>query len=162
MRVAAAVVAVLLLAGCATSGSSGSRVELYDSVAGIAADSTLVVVGRVTLQEDDDSPQDTVVSTLEIVERFLPAGLGSGLPGTRLPDKIGDTVQVRQVVEPYMQRGESYLLFLRPSELPGAASGQYFTTGADAGVYHVEGTSFVHAEFDGDTLPTTLTRADLG
>jgi hypothetical protein len=162
MRAVALALAVLVLAGCATSGSSGSRSELYDSIAGIAADSTLVVVGRVTLQEDDDSPQATVVSTLEIVERFLPTGLGSGLPGTRLPDKIGDTVQVRQVVEPYMQRGESYLVFLRPSELPGDASGQYFTTGADAGVYHVEGTNFVHAEFEGDTLPTTLTAADLG
>jgi hypothetical protein len=160
---AAAFVAVLLLAGCSTSSSSsGSRVELYDSVAGIVADSTLVVVARVTLQEDDDQPQATRVSTLQVVERFLPTGLGSDLPGTRLPDKIGDTVQVRQVVEPYMQSGESYLLFLRPSELPGDAAGQYFTTGADAGVYGVEGTSFVHGEFDGDTLPTTLTAADLG
>ncbi|HEV7743172.1 MAG TPA: hypothetical protein VGO65_12225 [Pseudolysinimonas sp.] len=161
MRIAGAVLVLLVLAGCSTSGSSGSRHELYDSVAGIAADSTLVVVGRVTLQEDDDSPQTTRVSTIEIVERFLPAGLGSDLD-IRLPDKIGDTLQVRQVLEPYLERGQSYLLFLRPSELPGDAAAQFFVTGADAGVYLSQGTDFVHPEFDGDTLPTTLTAADLG
>jgi hypothetical protein len=164
MRAIAAAVAVLLLTGCAAGGSSGSRAELYDSVAGIVADSGLVVVARVVAQDTDDQPQDTVVSTVEISERFVPSGLGSGLPaGTLLPDKLGSSIQVRQVAEPYLETGQSYLLFLVPSGLPGDAGGQYFPTGASAGVYQVEGTDFVRGDFtEGDSLPGTLTRADLG
>lgn len=162
MRLAAAALAVLLLAGCA-GGSTGSRAELYDSVAGIVADSALVIQGRVTLQAADDQPQETLVSTVEIVERFVPTGIGTGLPaGTRLPDKMGGTVQVRQVAEPYLEPGQNYLLFLVPSGLPGDASGQFFPAGASAGVYQVQGTEFVHGEFtEGDTLPATLTATDL-
>lgn len=147
-----AALVVLALAGCTSSGS-GSRAELYDSVAGIVADSALVVVARVTVQ-------DGAVSTVEVAERFVPSGLGSGLPaGTRLPDKLGSTLQVQQVAEPYLERGQSYLLFLGPP----ADDGGFFPTGGTAGVYLVQGTEFVHGEFtEGDTLPQTLTRQDLG
>ncbi|MEO8094287.1 MAG: hypothetical protein ABI632_05050 [Pseudolysinimonas sp.] len=165
VTVAAALVSVLVFAGCvSTSGSSGSRDELYSTVSQLSANSALVVVGRVTLQDNVDDPQATVVSTIEVGERFVTAGLGNGLPGgTPIPDKIGGVLQVRQVTKPYLETGQSYLLFLVPSGLPGEAGGQYFVTGANAGMYHVEGTNFVHGDFtEGDTLPGTLTRADLG
>lgn len=158
---AATVLLALLLSACVTQQSSGSRSELYGSVAALAADSTLVVVAEVLDQRVvDDQTQSTVV----VAESFSPEGLGREVPeGTAPVD--GNRLVVRQMNVagiPSLSPGGQYLLFLTPTKLDGNAADDFYITGASAGVYAVTGDTFTHGPFEeGDTLPATLTRGDL-
>lgn len=174
------------LGGCSTPGSvhmDGSRSELYDSVQGISADSSMVAVVEVTDQEvltassDRDIPY--TLSTVSLISTFAPTGLARELPEgvTATAAKPGNQIVVRQMgtaemetPAPILKTGEKYLLFLTPSMLEGEAASQYYVTGGSAGVFDAPDdvasrggdVAFTHGPYDeGDTLPETLTIKDL-
>jgi hypothetical protein len=174
------------LAGCSTPGSSGmhgSRAELYDSVQGLAADSSIAAVVEVQSQQVLNPASDRdfayTLSTVSVVSTLSPKGLASELPANVPTDPVSDgsEIVVRQMgtvdIEtpaPILKAGEQYLLFLVPSMLEGEAASQFWVTGGSAGVYEVSGddfargsdATFTHGPFEeGDTLPPTLTAKDL-
>ncbi|WP_433675794.1 hypothetical protein [Microbacterium gorillae] len=143
-----------------TSGASGSRHELYESVEELVAASAFVVTGTVTGQIETG---DTTNSTFSVTGSYAPAGL-------KTPDvPLDDTIIVRQMGTsgdalpyPLMTPGQDYLLFLVPTELPGDAGDDYYVVGGSAGIYEVDGEAFVHVPSDeGDMLPEKLTPDDL-
>ncbi|KRB37026.1 hypothetical protein ASD93_13535 [Microbacterium sp. Root180] len=171
--IAAAAVAasIACLGACSATQTvhmEGSRVELYDSVKGIVADSSVVAVVDVHHQEVVKDDIEYTLSTATIIEKFSPAGLGVEVPADT-PHLAGETVVVRQMgVEgmelPYaiLRSGEKYLLFLSPTVLKKDGLAQYYITGGSAGLYSVDGDRFVHGPFEeGDQLPNALTAADL-
>ena len=160
-RVAAAALAAIALAvltGCSGSGSSSaSRATLYDSVEGLAADSSAIVVGTVTHRSRDGS---ATVASVEVDNAPANPQLGANLDGEYAPVAVGDVVEVRQDAEPLLADGTEYLLFLTPTMLPGDAASQYFVTGAVAGLYERDGDEFRRVVPDsGDTLPETFSIA---
>lgn len=147
--------AALALAGCAQSSSSGSRHTLYDSIDGLAADSSSIVVGEVTSQSRDG---DATISAVEVANAPDNPQLGGNLPEPAEPVTVGETIEVRQDAAPFLESGEQYLLFITPTQLSGDAADQYFITGAVAGLYVREGDEFQRVVTDsGDELPDTIT-----
>jgi len=161
-----------------TTGMAVSRSTLYTSVEDLSADSTLVVVGRVTDRTTSGSAEaagaDTVhtVSTFEVTEATPAAGREDA--DTDVP-AAGSTIEVRQlgstVVDqlpaPILEVGQDYLLFLTPTGLSGGAASQFHITGGTAGYYRSTagptgdradaGATFGKVGDEGDTLPATLT-----
>jgi len=147
---------VLGLAGCATatSESSGSRAELYESIDQVAADSDLVVVVTSTSTTSSASEPQLMTATDVVVDQSF------------TPDaEPSDTVTVWQLGSgatpgplPLMKDGGRYLLFLVETGLP---AGGYFITGSSAGFWVADGDSFTRAVDEGDPLPETVTVDDL-
>ncbi|MGW9586554.1 hypothetical protein [Microbacterium sp. NPDC055455] len=151
---AVGIVVAGLLAGCSQT-SSGSRHTLYDSVESLAADSSSIVVGTVSTQTTEG---DATISSVEVTNAPTNPQLGAALVDRPEPAAVGDTVEVRQDLPPVLGLGEEYLLFLTPTMLPGEAGGQYFVTGAVAGLYIRQDDEFRRVVPDsGDTLPDTIT-----
>lgn len=171
--VATAVVAVLLLAGCATNEMhlEGSRAAIYNSVSEIAADSTVVAEVTVESQRVIDAELPYTVSKVDIARVFSPDGLAANFPkGTRSDVAVGAEINVRQLGSseyetlpaPLLEKGSRYLLFLTPTALGGDAAYDFFVVGGNAGIYFSDGTTFTHPEFvDGDKLPPSLAPSDL-
>lgn len=142
------------LVACTTTGSSGSRHTLYESIDALAADSSVIVVGTVTEQRGDAT---TTVSSIEVSNAPANPQLGAALDGEHATVAVGDVVEVRQDIAPFLAPGGEYMLFLTPSMLPGEAASQYFVTGAEAGIYQRDGDEFRRVVMDsGDTLPETI------
>lgn len=155
-----------------------SRSTLYISVEDLSADSTLVVVGRVTDRTTSGSAEaagaDPVhtVSTIEVTEATPAAGREDA--DTDVP-AAGSTIEVRQLGStdvdqlpaPILEVGQDYLLFLTPTGLSGGAASQFHITGGTAGYYRSTagptgdradaGATFGKVGDEGDTLPATLT-----
>lgn len=149
----------LLTSGCvsgsSTDDASGSRAVLYDSIEGLASDSTAIVVGTVTEQRTDG---DATVSTVDVISAPASPGLGSTAPEAE-PVVVGDLVEVRQdpSSRPLLEVGAEYALWLTPTMLPDAAASQFFITGSNAGLYIVDGDVARRAATDtGDDLPDTI------
>lgn len=83
-----AVAATLSLAGCSpavTSGTNGSRSVIYESVDQLLADSSTVVVAKVTSQaQEGEWPQIFTVSTVTVGETFAPAAIAPSLTDRKL------------------------------------------------------------------------------
>jgi glyoxylase-like metal-dependent hydrolase (beta-lactamase superfamily II) len=68
---------------------------------------------------------------------------------------------------PYLEVGREYVLFLHPTEIPGAPTNEYYITGGTAGAYLVEpGAGAADARLhrladEGDKLPDTIQQRDL-
>ncbi|MFS0731893.1 hypothetical protein ABC304_07790 [Microbacterium sp. 1P10UB] len=159
----AAVIASLLIvqSGCAGSASegAGSRAELYDSIDGLASDSTAIVIGTVTDQSTDGG---ATVSSLEVAIAPASPQLGATAPDAEAV-KVGDTVAVRQdpASRPLLETGRTYVLWLTPTMLDGAAATQFFITGSNAGMYILDGAVARRVAMEtGDTLPETITVGD--
>ncbi|MDF9279652.1 hypothetical protein P4U43_17865 [Arthrobacter sp. EH-1B-1] len=167
-------IVVALLAGCSSSpdgdsGMSASREKLYESVTELVSDSSTVVVGEVIAQETDS--EKNTVSTVAINSIETPPALGEAIGLPELPILgSGDSVGVRQLGTPDMSEtpapilevGQSYLLFLRPTELPGEASELFYVVGGVAGIFVADAGTFSRLVRDsGDQLPNQLTTADL-
>lgn len=61
-----------------------------------------------------------------------------------------------------LRPGSTYLLFVTPTMLAGAAAADFYITGGNAGLYVQDGDAFVRMVPDsGDTLPLRLTPAEL-
>ncbi|MEV7693771.1 hypothetical protein AB0N73_10630 [Microbacterium sp. NPDC089189] len=158
--VAAVLVSLALLAsGCASGSSvddaSGSRAVLYDSIEGLASDSTAIVIGTVTEQRTDG---DATISTIEVSNAPWSPGLGSTAPEAELV-VVGDLVDVRQdpASRPLLEVGTEYALWLTPTMLPDDAASQFFITGSNAGMYVVDGDIARRGATDtGDDLPDTI------
>lgn len=158
------------LAGCGgasqTSGSSGSRHRVYESLDAMVDDSDLVLVGTAGDQRVvSDGEGSAMTSTLTdlAVDDVLRADDATS---------AGSTTTVRQVTtakgwtssEPDspLRPGERYLLFLNHSGLPGRAATDLFPVGVVAGIYRAEGDAFTRIAPDsGDDLPLTLTAEQL-
>lgn len=171
------VIAALALAGCTySSGVHASRHTLYDSLEGIAGDSTTVALVEVVSQEVVKDDVESTISTIKVIEGFAPAGLGASLPTEALaraaeqPDFSEGTVSqlgtsaMTTTPAPILATGRQYLLFLTPTMLKSDGPTNFYVTGGDAGIYEVTGDgTFRHEVFEaGDRLPTVLDAATLG
>lgn len=193
MRTQRSIVSVLVslslllpLSGCVSTstGSSGSRHRLYESITELIEDTGRVVVGSVASQGESIEQGTTLtISTFTIEREFRPEFLGVDLDERARPENaLGplpahppgetETIEVRQygsatmqsTVAPLLVPDETYLLFINLTGLEGAAASQFYVTGSDAGIYRAAG---VPSEFErvstetGDVLPDVLTEADL-
>jgi hypothetical protein len=162
------------LTGCSSSHAEGSRVELYDSVPDLAADSSIVVSGTVQQQKTATDIPGSDEFTLSTVVIDATAKTDSDHPS-------GSSVVVRQHGNrdtegpgPLLEQGKTYLLYLTPSGLDGDLASQFYVTGGTAGIYETqqnaaarsaggvaEDTEFTKAPSDeGDKLPAELTLED--
>ncbi|XYX65549.1 hypothetical protein ACAD35_02371 [Clavibacter nebraskensis] len=118
------------------SHTHGSRHTLYGSLAALAEDSVEIVSGTVIAQRDvtDLGPSTPfTVSTVRVTT--VAKDDGGDLAA-------GSTVDVRQIgtaaqsgPAPMLQAGSAYLLYLRPTRLPGDAATQSYVTGGGAGIF---------------------------
>lgn len=167
---AATLALVACSAGVETSGSHGSRVEFYNSVEALTADSSVVVVGTVVEQRsvtDIDPETPFTISTIEVVSSEKGDGAASPLEVRQL----GSSEESGPA--PLLESGETYLLFLTPSGLDGDLASQFYVTGGNAGIYvapqsaarSTEGataTTFEQVEAEeGDELPAQLNPGEL-
>lgn len=147
-------------AGCAQAGESASRHTLYDSLDSLARDSSDIVIGPVSAQREETSDGfASTVSTVDVINVPTNPSLGSNVDSESEPVAVGDVIEVRQDGhEPSVLRsGQEYMLYLRPTELPGSEAEQFFITGAIAGAYVRDGDSFRRVTPDsGDDLPDTI------
>ena len=161
---------VVVLAGCSSTstndGSHTSRVELYDSVASMAEDSSAVVVGTVSGQRtvaDIDQTTHFTLSTITVTS--TPKSDGSVAEGsTVIVRQIGSVEQPAPT--PLLEIGTTYLLYLTPSGLSGELASQFYITGGNAGLYQAKGSVdqqteeqiFIQVEKEeGENLPSELT-----
>jgi hypothetical protein len=160
-RAGLAAVATMLLTlqvGCAASSvtdGDGSRAVLYDSIDGLASDSTAIVVGTVTDQRTDG---ETTISTLDVSSAPASPQLGATAPEAE-PVSAGDAVAVRQdpSSRPLLETGKEYALWLTPTMLDGDAANHFFITGSNAGMYLVDGDIARRVATEtGDNLPETI------
>jgi hypothetical protein len=158
-----------------TSGGSGSRAVLYDSLESLQKDSEAAVLVTVTGQKEfakTDSASAYVASTATVEDPFSPASLGEKQGTTALA--AGATIRIRQLGAlndsegaPMLQPGGQYVLFIVPTEAPGAMSDEFYITGGTAGMYRLdegaraESGAFEKIGNEGDTLPATITLKDL-
>lgn len=151
------------ISGCASTSTSGSRVEYYSDLTGLAADSAAVVIGTVqsqTVTSDLGTP-DTV-SAFD-VEQVVWAD-GAATPST------GGSIEIRQlgadgsaeVPSPILEPGQRYALFITPSGLDGALAEQFYISGGGAGTYAVAEDTLTRVSTDpGDSIPGQLTISEL-
>lgn len=158
-----------------TSGGSGSRAVLYDSLESVQKDSEAAVLVTITDQKEfarTDTASAFVASTATVDEPFTPASLGEKKGTTAIA--AGATITVRQLGAlgesegtPMLQPGTQYLLFIVPTEAPGAKSDEFYITGGTAGMYQLEAGvraasgTFEKVGDEGDKLPATITLEDL-
>jgi len=129
---------------------------LYDSIDGLASDSTAIVIGTVTEQRTEG---DTTISTLDVLSAPTSPQLGATAPEAE-PVGVGDTVAVRQdpASRPLLETGKDYAMWLTPTMLDGDAANEFFITGSNAGMYLIDGdTARRVATETGDELPETIT-----
>ncbi|WP_435094059.1 hypothetical protein [Clavibacter michiganensis] len=148
------------------SHTHGSRHTLYGSLAALADDSVGIVAGTVVAQREVADLGPSAPATVSTVRVAKVAKAAHGVA-------VGGTVEVRQIgtaAQPgpatMLQAGSAYLLYLRPSRLPGDAASQWFVTGGTAGIFaapdsdvgtdSASGPSATFARIDheqGDVLP---------
>lgn len=180
LLVIAIVVAIgVILGGCSSTGLDASRVKLYDDLAGIAGDSSVVVVAEITSQRVakgnwEAGVPDETISVASVVSHFSPAGLAATLSVNAQAMAVDATtlseISIRQLgtssmsttPAPILAVGKQYLLFLTPTLLPGDGTSDFYVTGGDAGIYKVDRGTYRHGTFEsGDKLPTTFDAATL-
>jgi hypothetical protein len=164
-RMAAAIIlAIVALSGCAqsTSGSSGSRHKVYESIEELVADSTAVVVATASEQAIEG---DQLVTRVQVEQALEPSGIAETAPAG--PTRVGtaQSLLVRQYDtgsgESRLESGRRYLLFLNPTMLEGPQSEHFFVVGAVAGVYRAEGDEFRRTSTEDPGLPESLTVSKL-
>lgn len=155
----------------------GSRSTIYKSVDELGDDSSAAITGEVVDQKfETDSYGNAVTLSRFLVDKVadLPKEDGAGAR-TLAPAKI---VTIRQLgdesfaetLSPLLEVGETYMLFLTPSGLPGSDARQYFITGNTAGYYKLTDNAALRASEpgyekvgdEGDTLPVVLTFSEVG
>lgn len=167
---ASSVASLLVVTGCTGSSHNSSdgefsRANYYHSSLQLLNDSSAAVVGTVTSQRVvADITPDTpfTISTVQVAE--VHKGKATGiLPGSTIEVRETGTVDGMPSVK-YLTTGETYLLYLTKSGLPGALAEQYYITGADVGSYVkvAGGQDFQQLNSDpGDNLPSKVSESDL-
>ena len=163
----------LLLTAC-TSGGEGSRAALYGSLGELVGDSTTVIRASAGEAESKQVGEVRVVAwAINVRKQLFPPGLGASpkeAPSRDFRDStgrdVGSSVIVWQVSgspAPSLAPGKLYILFLRPTEVPGAGSNEFYIVGGVAGIYEDsgDGTQYRRASTDGDLTPELLTEASL-
>lgn len=154
-------------------GVHASRSKEYRDMADLAADSTVVVVGRVLKQETVVEDIPYTLSTLEVQEPLHPTPLATAVNQPALSkSSIPTTVVIRQLGTSDMSEtpspilnadGTGYLVFIRPTELPGEAAAQFYVTGGDAGIF-TKGADGVFMHKVGpvnDNIPAQITKEEI-
>jgi hypothetical protein len=145
-----ALAGLALLAGC-TSGSSGSRHTLYESLDALVADSTVAAVGEVLGVEDTvlaGHPSTQVL--FRVAEQYLSE------------EPLGE-ITIRQMSPtPGLRVGATYLLFLVPTDVPDDPALTFFVTGGVAGIYEYSEGGFRRVSEEDPGLPETISLDDLG
>lgn len=169
------VAATFIVAGCTASHGAGSRHELYESLDALVADSAIVVLVQLsdsTEHAETDSASGFTAFAASIDEVFQPAGLAGTYEGGEYSQPApGDEIIVRQLgtsekpgPSVSLDNRGTYLLFLVPTQVPGADADEFYIVGGTAGAYQavsgVDGT-FQAISDDGDALPRELRVADL-
>lgn len=168
------------LVACASSpepdqsgtGIHGTRSKEYAGMKDLASDSTAVVIGKVQSQETLVEDMPHTLSIFEIREPLQPHALAAALKRSKLDTTSLKTVAVRQLGTPEMsetpapifkQDGTVYMIFIRPSELPGDAAGQFYVTGGDAGIFTAgpDG-NFAHKKGEvNDNIPAKISKNEV-
>ena len=177
---AAVIVGVTACSGSmpGNGGASGSRAVLYSNLDALEADSAIVVSGETVRLSTDVSDTGLPITyvTLRVDEVFEPSSLGENLPADLLAEAdrvdvgVGDQILVKQYGSadapgefPPLTERSRYLLFLVPTMQEGEDASTFYVVGANAGIYAADNDAFSRAYPDsGDSLPMTLTTADLG
>ncbi|MBF4618636.1 hypothetical protein ITJ44_11185 [Clavibacter sp. VKM Ac-2873] len=117
------------------SHTHGSRHTLYASLSALADDSVEVVTGTVVAQREVADLGPSAPATVSTVRVTSVAKTARGVAA-------GNEIEVRQIgtaAQPgpaaMLASGSTYLLYLRPSRLPGDAATQWFVTGGSAGIF---------------------------
>lgn len=150
------------------TGGDFTRAKFYASEGALRADSSVIVVARVQSQTiaDDLTPGlDFTISELEVSQ--VKKGKGLSL-------KPGQVIKVRETGKSgdgagwkYLDAGETYLLYLVASGLPGDKSSQFYITGANVGSFLQVPTPGGPSKFKhlnpapGDRLPEELSQGDV-
>lgn len=166
-----ATLTMVMVSAC-SSGSVGSRHEIYDSLSALIADSTAVVEVQVEDRNSVAAREDSsayTAATVVVVTVMQPRDLSQTVDvPSRL--EVGSTVVIRQMGTPgthadtpYLEPGNRYLVFLTPTGVPNAAAKEFYITGANAGIYRADADAdgFVRSSHDEDRLPELLTLKDL-
>lgn len=168
------------LVGCASTpepdqssiGIHGTRSKEYAGMKDLASDSTAVVIGKVVRQETLVEDMPHTLSILEIQEPLQPGVLAAALKRPKLDTTALTTVAVRQLGTPDMsetpapilkQDGTVYMIFIRPSELPGKAAEHFYVTGGDAGIFTTEPDgNFAHKKGEvNDKIPAEISKREV-
>ena len=166
LRLALPLSLLVALSGCAVSSSSGSRHMLYNSLDELVEASSAIVCGSVVAQ--GPGPNGTTVNTVDVDQVFTPDGLGAAAREPVADVPPGSAVQVRTYEDANssatpagLEPGPVYLFFLVPTGLPDAKADEFFVTGSVAGIYELQGESYLRKVFDSDRLPGSITAEDL-
>lgn len=162
-----ALCATLLLSGCeshASTGSrrthaatiEGSRAKIYTSVAQLAHDSNVIVIARAGAGH-----------TAKV--RGVPFTTTQMSSSTVRSGSIAKSFQLLQIGAPgltsdmpIVQKKDSYLLFLVPFQnQSGVVPGVYVTVGAAAGLYRASGSTYARMDPLSTALPGRLSPATL-
>lgn len=183
-RAIAALLGIFAVAGMIGSCSSpqsgsdgemeGSRSVLYDSIADLAADSSLVLTVRVIdSRAEGEEIEAVTISTVVADYVYSPSMLGENLPNdldTAVREGV-DQGSVLEVVQmgtsemgetpaPLLEVGREYLLFIVAAV--GDQKGRYWVTGGPAGIFVPEGPeTFVQLAETADTFSEQVTAQDL-
>lgn len=144
--------------------AEGSMVKQYENSAQLAGDATLLVVGEVVnssrVQIGDLTFTKYMVKVVESVAGGAEGELAVyvvGAPGWKLSLEIPD----------YFQEGDSYALFLRPTELPKGSVGAegYYIVGMGAWAQSSDSTFHIWLDPARNVglakIPTTFAAADI-
>jgi hypothetical protein len=173
-KLALAVVAAALLAGCASTPDSetaapqnggnelsASRVKDYESLAELRNESTAIV--RVTVESSTEDKLNSLPVTISTVR--VHQVLWGKVPTDLLAvQQVGDATMTLHDTGALLDRAREYVLFIKPFQLtPGEDTGRWLITG-DQGTFarSVDGATY---EFTGagnpPQLPRSLRAADI-
>lgn len=179
----AGLLAIVLLAGCSQSsgvGTHGARAEIYTSVGALVEDSS--AIATVVIDSSDQTRSSAgsplTVATATVIENVAAPSVGldsrEGALDTSL--ELNDVITIRQMGSPdtdqetpYLQPGETYLVFLASTGLPDVPDTEFYITGAVAGIYESDDDSasrgsapqFERLGEDPDKLPEFLTTEEI-
>lgn len=165
------------------SYGNATRAVIYESLDQLLGDASLVVTGTVTAVRLEEGSEDKgtpplSVFTFRVAESVAPPGLADGLddlgivPMTVKSETDIDVLQYGTTAAEAgdtarLQVGESYLLILNPTMLPGDHADDWYITGVEAGMYISDGLSlqgegiYANLSSEGDRVPPNLTLGEL-
>lgn len=156
------ITALLLSTGCTPEAPeerhvSATRTKTYSSQDELIKDSALIVIGVAesqTVARDLDPDLDFTITQFNVLRTI------KGTPARTIMVRQTGSVAQGAPTE-ILTKGEEYLLYLTPSNLPGKLASQYYVTGLNAGIYQKQDPSAAdrtsQSNLDSDVI---YTRAD--
>lgn len=178
----AGLLAMVLLVGCSQSsgvGTHGARAEIYTSVGSLVEDSSAIATVVIDSSEQTRSSAGSpmTVATATVIENVAAPSIGLDSREGPLDATLesNDEITIRQMGSPdtdqetpYLQPGETYLVFLASTGLPDVPDTEFYITGAVAGIYGADDSAargsapqFERLGEDPDKLPDILTTEEI-